>query len=168
MVEYLALLGPVASEPASRIRTVPMPNPAVMQAANWAMNAPTGLPWLGGNTDMVEIGGSVFAGAVAALGERLRPCALALAPRVMDGTAGRVPDWGYRILNAAAEESIKTLAPHLKDGDKVMRERAAVALGRMGPGAAGARAEVEAALAAAKDEREKNLLAWCLHEISAD
>jgi len=169
MVEYLALMGPIASGPAARIRTVPMPNYAVSQAANWAMNAPSGIPWLGGGSDMLgSIGDSVYAGFVAALGERLRPCALALAPRVIKGTAGSVPDWGYRILNAAPEESIRTIAPHLKDTDKTVRERAAVALGRMGPGAAGAKTQVEAAMAQAQDTREKNLLAWCLHAITAD
>ncbi len=169
MVEYLALLGPIASGPASQIKSVPMPNFAVIQAANWAMNAPTGFPWLGGGADTLgAIGDSVFAGFVASLGERMKPCALLLAPRLMEGTAGNVPDWGYKILNAAPEESINTIAPHLKDVDRTMRERAAVALGRMGPAAAAAQAQVQSAIARAPDPREANLLAWCLHQITSD
>jgi HEAT repeat protein len=169
MVELLALLGPIASGPASRIRTVPMPNPVVMQAANWAINAPAGLPWVGGATETFgPFGYPVYAGFVEALGERLRPCALALAPRLMAGTAGDVPEWGYKILNAAPEESVATIAPHLRDPSKMIRERAAVILGRMGPPAAGAREQVEAALAAAGDERERNLMGWCLGELTKD
>ncbi len=169
MVEYLGLLGPVAAEPASRIRTVPMPNPAVMQAANWAMNAPAGFPWQSNSADFLgSLGDSVFAGFVAALGERLKPCALALAPRIMDNTAGKVPDWGYKILNAAPEESIQTIAPHLQDKNKTMRERAALTLGKMGPAAVSAQPQVQTALAATTDAREKNLLAWCLHQITED
>lgn len=169
MVELLALLGPIASEPASRIRTVPMPNGMVLQAANWVINAPSGLPWVGGGADMIApFADPVYTGFVVELGERLRPCALKLAPRLMAGTAGEVPEWGYKILNAAAEESVATIAPHLKDGEKRLRELAAVALGRMGPPAAGARGQVEAAMGAARDERERNLMGWCLHEISRD
>lgn len=169
MVELLALLGPIASEPASQIRTVPMPNGIVFQAANWAMNAPAGFPWLGSEANNFgPIGDSVYAGFVEALGERLRPCALELAPRLMQGTAGNVPPWAYKILNAAPDESIATFAPHLQDTDKSLRERAAIYLARMGPPAAAARPQLQAAIAAATDEREKNLLAWCLHEISKD
>jgi catechol 2,3-dioxygenase-like lactoylglutathione lyase family enzyme len=80
-----------------------------------------------------------LAWSVTDLGERLKPCALALAPKLMNGTAGDVPDWGYRILNAAPEESIAVVAPHLADKDKSMRERGVVILGHMGPPAASAR-----------------------------
>jgi len=47
----------------------------------------------------------------------------------------------------------------------VMRERAAVALGYLGPAASGAKEQVVAALSKASSEREKRLLEWCLREI---
>ena len=166
MVIYLALLGPVAREPAAKIKSLPLPNPVLPQATNWAMNATTMFPWEGGMSSAFgDVGSFIYSAYVTELGERLRPSALMLAPKLMDGTAGDIPDWGYRILNAAPEESVATVAPHLTDRAKVMRERAAVVLGYMGPGAEGARAALEKALAAAADEGEKKLLAWALREI---
>jgi hypothetical protein len=169
MVEYLALLGPIASEPALKIKSIPIPNFPVIAAANWAMNAPNAFPWEGGSAENIgDLGGSVYAALVVELGERIKPCALALASKLMDNTAGNVPDWGYKILNAAPEESLATIAPHLADPDKVHRERAAVILARMGPPAAPARARLQAAIAVATDPREKNLLTWSLREITKD
>jgi hypothetical protein len=46
-----------------------------------------------------------------------------------------------------------------------MRERAAVALGYMGPAAAAARPQVSQALDTSQDERERRLLQWCLRQI---
>ena len=167
--EMMALIGPFAREPALRIQSVPMPNPAVLSATNWAINAPGTLPWQGANIDdLGDLFSFVWATYVLELGERIRPCALSLAPQLMNGTAGEVPDWGYKILNAAPAESVAVIAPHLADKDKAKRERAAIALGRMGPPAAAARPKLEAAIATTRDEREKNLLAWALREITKD
>ena len=107
MTEMLALIGPVAREPAIRIQSVPIPNPAVLSATNWAINAPGAFPWQDANIDdLGDLFSFVWATYVLELGERLRPCALALAPQLMNDTAGDVPDWGYKILNAAPTESI--------------------------------------------------------------
>jgi len=169
MVEYLALLGPIASEPARHIKVVPIPNYILIYAANWAMNAPDTLPWEDGTIDRIgELGDLAYASVVAELGERIKPCALKLAPRLLAGTAGNVPEWGYKILNAAPDASVATIAPHLAGKNKTLRERAAVILGRMGPPAIGARQRLEAAIAAAPDEREKNLMTWALGEITKD
>jgi HEAT repeat protein len=169
MTELLALIGPVARVPASRIQSVPIPNPAVLSATNWAIYAPAAFPWEDGDIDNLgDLFSFVWATYVLELGERIRPCALSLAPQLMNGTAGEVPDWGYKILNAAPADSIAAIAPHLAGKDKVKRERAAVALGRMGPPALAARPKLEAAMAAASDPREKNLLAWALREITKD
>jgi HEAT repeat protein len=169
MTEMLALIGPVAREPAARIQSVPIPNPAILSATNWAINAPAAFPWQDANIDdLGDLFSFVWATYVLELGERLRPCALALAPQIMNGTAGDIPDWGYKILNAAPAESIAVIAPYLADRNKALRERAAVALGRMGPPAIAARPKLEAAIAAAKDQREKNLLTWTLREITKD
>jgi hypothetical protein len=88
-----------------------------------------------------------------------------LAQKIMDGTAGDVPDWGYKILACGPDEAVAVFAPHLEDKEIVMRERATVALGHMGPAAAAATERVKAALDKAPTEREKRLIQWCLREI---
>jgi hypothetical protein len=88
-----------------------------------------------------------------------------LARKIMDGSAGTVPSWGYKLLARFPEESLTLLTPGLADKDLVQRERAAVALGYMGPAAAPAKARVAEALARSEDEREQLLLNWCLREI---
>lgn len=170
MVICLALLGPVAREPAAAIRNIPsLVNPVLPQATNWAMNADTTFPWQSGASfGFGDVGNFIYSAYVTELGERLRPCALKLAPQLIKGTAGTIPDWGYRILNASPEESVAIVAPYLADADKVMRERAAVILGYMGPPAESARAQLEKAMAAAPEEHERKLIAWSLREISRD
>jgi hypothetical protein len=103
---------------------------------------------------------------VSELGERLRPAASVLARQIMDGKAGDVPAWGYKILVCASDDAVSILAPHLSDADIVARERATVALGYMGPAAAAAKARVEAALAKAPTQREQKLIRWCLRELA--
>jgi HEAT repeat protein len=122
-----------------------------------------GGPGLGGGAG--DIGSIIYQALVRELGERLRPTARLLVQKIMDGTAGDVPMWGYEILACTPDETIRSLVPHLADDNIVMRERATVALGYMGPAAAGAKERVAAALGNASSEREKRLLAWCLREI---
>jgi hypothetical protein len=132
------------------------------------------------------MGSIIYQALVRELGERLRPTAQLLVQKIMDGTAGNVPTWGYEILACTPDESINTLVPHLADDNIVMRERAIVALGYMGPAAAPARERVTAALAVGatgpqtqnsafgspmhaspvQSERERRLMEWCLREIS--
>ncbi|HEY4329395.1 MAG TPA: HEAT repeat domain-containing protein [Phycisphaerae bacterium] len=178
MIVYLALLGPVARATAATIQTIPIRNPVLPSATNWAMNADQGtFPWqnggrsgagrgpFGGGVDIAQF---IYSAYVNELGVRLRPAALRLAPQLMDGTAGDVPEWGYKILGAAPAESLATVVPHLGDVDKVKRERAAIILGFMGSAAEGAKAKVEAAMQGAKDEKERNLLGWTLRKITRD
>lgn len=170
MVICLALLGPVAREPAATIRSMPsLINPVLPQATNWAMNADTAFPWQGGASfGFGDVGNFIYSAYVTELGERLRPCALKLAPQLIKGAAGDIPDWGYRILNAAPQESVAIVSPYLADKDKVLRERAAVILGYMGPPAESARGSIEKAMAATTDEHERKLMAWSLREILRD
>jgi HEAT repeat protein len=167
MVIFLGLLGPVARDPATKIKSVPIVNPVLPQATNWAMNAEAMFPWENGMNAMFgDVGNFIYSAYVMELGERLKPLALKLAPKLIDGTAGTIPDWGYRVLNAAPEESVSLLAPHLTDSNKALRERAAVTLGYMGPAAETARGPLEKAVAAASDEQEKKLMAWALREVT--
>ncbi len=170
MVMYLALIGPPARAAAATIKNVPIMNPVLPLATNWAMNCDASLPWqndaLAGFGD---VGNFIFASYVTGLGERLQPAALKLAPLLIAGKAGTpVPEWGYRILNAAPAQSVATIAPHLADPDKTTRERAAVILGYMGPAALSAKDPLQKSLLAATDEKEKNLLTWALAEVTRD
>ena len=105
---------------------------------------------------------------VRELGTRLAPVTPILANKIMDGTAGDVPVYGYQILSAAPDVALGILLPNLSSESVAMRERAAVALGYMGESAATAKPKVEAALGKAPTEREKLLMQWCLREIDGE
>jgi HEAT repeat protein len=181
MMIYLALLGPVAQDAASTVRSVRIKNPVLPSATLWAIESDKTLPWLGGRFGMGGPGGPggpggqgpdfalyIYQSYVRELGARLRPAARLLARKIMDGTAGDVPLWGYEILTCGPGEALEILAPYLADEDIVMRQRAAVALGYMGPAAAPAIDRVQAALAKAATERERRLIGWCLREIGRE
>jgi hypothetical protein len=134
----------------------------------WAGRGRFGPPGPGPGGEGPDLGSLVYEAFVHELGERLRPSARLLARKIMDGTAGDVPTWGYKILATCPDMAIDLLAPHLADNDIMMRERAAVALGYMGAAAAPGIDRVRAALGKAATDREQRLLAWCLREISRE
>ena len=182
MMIYLALLGPVASDALPSLQRVPIKHPMLPSATRWAIESEKTLPWLAGaggrgGFGMPLMGGgpggegfnvaqSIFEAFVHELGERLRPAARMLARKIMDGTAGDVPEWGYQILTCSQDESVQTLVPYLADANIVMRERATVALGYMGPAASSAKDQVAAAMSKVTSEREGRLMKWCHREIS--
>jgi HEAT repeat protein len=187
MMIYLALLGPVARDAADILWSAHIKHPVLPSVTRWAISGGASLPWLGGPEGRGpgrpgfggrpggsgglgggggDIGSIIYQALVRELGERLRPTARLLAQKIMDGTAGNVPTWGYEILACAPNETMNALVPHLADDNIVMRERATVALGYMGPAAAPARERITAALAKVSSEREKRLMEWCLREIS--
>jgi hypothetical protein len=181
MMIYLSLLGPDATEAADAVRSVRMKNMMLPTATLWAMQPDKGFPWQAGRGPFGGPGGPfggpgggegpnpvllIYECYVSELGPRLRPAAGVLARQIMDGTAGELPAWGYKILACAADDATAILSAHLSDGDIVMRERATVTLGYMGPAAAPVKAQVQAALAKAPTLREQKLIRWCLREIS--
>jgi HEAT repeat protein len=189
MMIYLALLGPVARDAADVLWNAHIKHPVLPSVTRWAISGGTSLPWLGGPDGRGggrgpggpgfgggpggpgglgggDIGSIIYQALVRELGERLRPTAQLLVQKIMDGTAGNVPTWGYEILACVPDETMNALVPHLADDNIVMRERATVALGYMGPAAAPARERVTAALTKVSSEREKRLVEWCLREIS--
>jgi hypothetical protein len=178
MMIYLALLGPVAKDAVPTIRSVRIKNPVLPSATVWAIESDKTLPWVRGGMfggpgepgggEGPDIGTLIYESYVHELGDRLRPAARLLAGKIIDGTAGNVPVWGYKILACAPNDVIEILAPCLADNDLVKRERAAAALGNMGAAAAPGIERVKAALGKASNEREKRLLAWCLREISRE
>jgi hypothetical protein len=109
---------------------------------------------MGGLNDLM------YASYVRELGPRLAALAPQLATRIMDDSAGAVPEWGYELLNADANASLQILTPFLKHNDMLIRERAAVAIGYMGEAGAPAKAQVTAALNSAPNEKEKRVMQW--------
>jgi hypothetical protein len=187
MMIYLALLGPVASDALPTVQRAPIKNPMLPSATRWAIESDKSLPWQatgggrggfggfgmppmggrgGGPGGGFDVGRSIYEALIHELGGRLRPTAEMLARKIMDGTAGEVPEWGYQILTCASEESVQILVPYLADANMVMRERATVALGYMGPSAAKALDKVHEALSKVASEREGRLMKWCLQNIS--
>ncbi len=170
---YLAMLGPVARDALPTIRTSRVKHQALRPATTWAIEPDRGLPWLTGDPfgDILQdadVSRYIYGAFVRELGDHLRPAARVLAQRIMDGTAGEVPPWAYRLLARFPDEAVGILSPALAAPDTVTRERAAVALGYMGTAAASSKAAVAAARDKAPTERERRLIAWCLRRISGD
>jgi HEAT repeat protein len=179
MMIYLALLGPDAADAIPAAQNSGLANPVIPSATVWAMRADS-FPWQssGGMRGFGGPGGgmggagldlntTMYEAYIRELGERLRPLALKLAQKIVDGTAGDIPTWGYKLLDCAADESVSKLAPCLTDSNAAVRERAASAIGHMGSAAFPAKDQVSQALGKAATEQERHLLEWCLREINS-
>jgi HEAT repeat protein len=161
---YLSLLGPVAKDAAPAVRSSRVRNPVLRQTTAWAIDPGADLPWLG------PLGGAEFAqyimeAYVVELGDHLKPVAQNLARKILAGSAGTIPSYGYKLLARFPDEALAILTPGLADKDRTVRQRAVVAVGYMGRAAAAAKPQVEKALKATEDEREERLLKWCLREL---
>src|SRR5262249_4599832 len=122
MMIYLALLGPVARDAIPAIRTSRLMNPFLRNTTAWAIEPDKGFPWLDrGGFGMPMMMGDfgperyVYESYVQELGDHLKPAAAALARKVMDGSAGTVPAWGYKLLARFPEEALAILTPGLAD-----------------------------------------------------
>jgi hypothetical protein len=183
MMIYFAFLGPVAQDALPSLQDFVIKNPMLANAAQWAIKLDR-FPWdypgapspdnlIGGRRNgMAGFSGPLnelhLAAFVRELGPRLGKLSPLLAKALMDKKAGNVPLWGYDILRAAPDQALAVLTPHLAADDLALRERAAVAIGYMGEDGLPAQAQVEAALAQAPTQREKNLLQWTLRKIDGD
>ena len=110
----------------------------------------------------------IYVAYVNGLGSRLAALSPKLAQAIMNNTAGDVPTWGYKILNADAPRAVDILTPYLANADLLMRERATVALGYMGDDAEAAREPLKAALKKSDNEKEKRLIQWSLRQVDGD
>jgi HEAT repeat protein len=164
MMIYLSLLGPVAREALPFIQKARLKNPVLRQSTTWAINPGDELPWLG-PMGASEVGEFILESYVRELGDHLKPVAQRLARRIMDGKAGSVPAWGYKLLARFPDQTLPILTAGLTANELVQRERAAVALGFMGRPAQSAAPQVARALKTAQDEREQRLLQWCMREL---
>ncbi len=167
---YLAMLGPDAIDALPALQASQLRNGKLSLATEWAIESNQYLPWtnepgMAGQPGGVKV---IYDAYINNLGTRLAPAARLMANKMMDGTVGTVPIWGYRLLTCAPDEALKIFTPHLADNTQQMRERAIVGLGYMGPLAAPARELLKTALQNATDEREKLLLAWSLRQINPE
>ena len=168
---YFALLGPVAKDAVPIIKSTRIKNPMLPSLTLWAIQD--------SEKNFIWNSGGMFGGAggpfgfvqesyVSELGERLKPSAVSLAKKIMDGTAGDFPEVGYKVLACGSNAVLDILTPYLASDDIVMRERAVVALGNMGQAAAPAKNQIEAAMSKSSTPQEKRLIEWCLKEIQRD
>lgn len=178
MLIYIALLGPEAKDAAPAIkRPRMMVNPMLAPAARWAIDPNRGLPWrssgpFGGpgmfGGDGPDLAKFIYEAYFHELGDRLAPTVDKLLDKLIDGSAGDVPTWGWGLLNCDTQRSLARLTPLLADNELHKRERAVVALGYMGPTAAAAKENLTAVLKKSTNEQEKRLIEWSLREIDRE
>jgi hypothetical protein len=183
MMIYLALLGPDAADAIPAAQNSGLAQPVIPSATVWAMKADS-FPWQssggmrgfgggfggpggGGFGSGLDINTTMYEAYIRELGERLRPLALKLAQKIVNGTAGDTPTWGYKLLNCAPDESVSMLSACLSNTNIAVRERATAAIGNMGAAAFPAKDQVSRALDKAATEQERHLLEWCLREITS-
>jgi HEAT repeat protein len=181
MMVYFTLLGPVAADAMPTIRNTPIKNPVLPSAVQWTMAPTQYFPWQAGfggrggrgggrgpGGGMGDIGTLIYQDLVRELGERLAPASPVLARKIMDGSAGDVPAWGYDILSADPNASLGVLTPFLRNDDANLRERAVVAIGNMKSNASAAKPQLEQALRQASGDAEKRLIRWAMRQMEIE
>ena len=164
MLIYLAMLGPVAKDALPAIRQSRVKNPILRQSTAWAIEPDGRFPFGFGMGD-VDFARYIFESYLRELGDNLKPAAVAMAKKTLDGQTNALPTWAFDLLARYPEESLGVLTPALKSDSLARRERAAVAIGYMGPAGIGAKGEVLAAVDRAGGEKERRLMRWCLKHI---
>ncbi|MFI5378334.1 MAG: HEAT repeat domain-containing protein [Tepidisphaerales bacterium] len=169
MMIYLALLGPVARPAVPALEKLGSKNPAIRLFALWTIEPERRVPWQSNELFLIILREHnfqryLFEAFLCELGDRARPAARTLARKLVAGSAGQAPSWGYRIFLHFPADSIEVFCEGLQDPDAATRERALTALGHMGAAAAPARGPVEALYCAA-DAQEATLLNWCLKQL---
>jgi len=164
MMIYLALLGPVAKDAVPSLRTARLKNPILRQAAAWAIEPDKSLPWTSpfGNADFARW---IFESIVRETGDGLRPAAAPLARKIIEGTAGEVPTWAYRMLAKFPDDVLPILSSGFDSQELAVRQRATVAVGHMGTAAGSLKPRLAKAIADATGEKDRLLLKWCLRQI---
>jgi HEAT repeat protein len=166
MMIYLALLGPAAKDALPAIRQSRVKNPILRQATSWAIEPdgrfPFGFGFPMGDADFARF---IFESYLRELGDNLKPAAVLMAKNTLDGQTTGLPTWAFDLLARYPEESLKVLTPALRSDSVARRERAAVAIGYMGPAAVAAKGELAAAIERAPGEKERRLLRWSLKHV---
>ena len=163
---YLAMLGPDAKDALPAIRQSRVKNPILRQSTAWAIEPdgrfPFGFGFPMGDADFARF---IFESYLRELGDNLKPGAIAMAKKTLDGQTNDLPTWAFDLLARYPEDSLAVLTPALKSDNLARRERAAVAIGYMGSAGVGAKGNVVAAADRAEGEKERRLMRWCLRHI---
>ncbi len=170
MMLYIGLLGPVARPALPALENVRIKNRPLRLMAMWTIEPEVRFPWISSDPAIAmmreaEFQRFIFEAFLHELGDSLKPASAALARKIIDGTAGDVPTYGYHLMARYPDDAAPILVAGLSDKDFAQRERAVVALGYMGTAAAKAKARVAQALVSAPTEQEQRLIKWCLREI---
>ena len=102
------------------------------------------------------------------LGDTLAPAGGELGGRIVEGKAGKVPAWGYKILGTGPERALEVLVPHVMEEDAAVRKRVVLALGYMGEAARPAKGAVDKAMGETGDAGERGVLGWCLTQMEGE
>jgi HEAT repeat protein len=161
---YLAMLGPVAKDAIPAIYQSRVKNPILRQSTAWAIEPDGRFPFGFGMGD-ADFARFIFESYLRELGDNLKPGAVAMAKKTLDGQTNDLPTWAFDLLARYPEDSLAVLTPALKSDSLARRERAAVAIGYMGPAGVGAKGDVASAIDRAGGEKERRLMRWTLRHI---
>ena len=164
MMIYLSMLGPVAKDAIPAIYQSRVKNPILRQSTAWAIEPDGRFPFGFGMGD-VDFARYIFESYLRELGDNLKPGAVAMAKKTLEGETNNLPTWAFDLLKRYPEDSLAVLAPALKSDNLAQRERATVAIGYMGPAGIGAKADLVAAIDRAGNDKERRLLRWSLRHI---
>ena len=128
----LGLMGPVAKDAVPVLRDAQERDNELASMAAWAILPEEVYPWQIGYRADRPCDLWLFADYIERMGERATPAAGALAKRILEGTAGRVPSWGYHLLRARREAAEAVLRKGLENEDAGVRDTAQRALAELG------------------------------------
>jgi HEAT repeat protein len=132
----LGLLGPVAREALPALAEARARDNELASMAMWAVTPEAAMPWQLGYRADRDCDLWLFADYIERMGERSGGAAVAMAEKVVNGRAGRVPSWGYHLLVARADAAVPVLVAVAREGSAgARRMRAVETLGGMGPAA---------------------------------
>jgi HEAT repeat protein len=127
----LGLLGPVANDAIPTLHHAQNRDNELAAMAIWAVAPQEQYPWQIGYHWNRPCDQWLFADYIDRMGDRATPAAATLASRILDGTAGRVPPWGYHLLKARPQAALPILKKGLEHEDARVRHRAQIALSAM-------------------------------------
>ena len=131
----LGLLGPLATDAIPALEEAQSRDNELAAMAVWAITPEQRFPWQIGYRADRPCDLWLFADYIDRMGDRATPAAAALATKILSGTAGSVPSWGYHLLTARPEAAKPILDKGVQDPRPQVRRRAQLALDYLKSGA---------------------------------
>jgi HEAT repeat protein len=128
----LGLMGPLAKDTIPALQDAQRRDNELAAMAIWAIAPEEIYPWQIGYHWDRPCDLWLIADYIDRMGDRATPAAAALARRVLEGTAGNIPSWGYHLLAARPDAARPILEKGLAGQDPQVRRRARIALDAMG------------------------------------